>query len=995
MEKFLQTAFFNDWNDYESKFIAWCDLYYLPINIRSSKLFNEKLEPDLFARFKYKYAYYKCHHSGENRSHQIDQSRPNQNTDCLQCPFNFSIHHNKKTNTIIIGKIIRSDHNHQLNEAIYKSYSFVRNRLFHENEEANLLTTNLMKAKASTFETRKLIQKRFNAYLTNKDLYNFKSKILQSNLKSQNEELCNWIDDFLASNNRNTAHLKVNSDQILDGIYIQSAYMKEWFQKYPEIIHIDSTFKINVENFQLFICLAQNANLHGVPVAYCFMRASTAENLDFFYSNLSKLNDLHETKAVIVDKDWNNIDRLTIYFTTARILLCTFHVLKYLKSYIDKLVMQPNVKQQLMNLVRKIVYVSNDADMSLHVRQLQFDYPQFYDYFQVNWLNCTEMWQIMHRKDFLNFGTNTNNHIERYNRSIKAHVNSTMHLSEVISNLLKFNDSLYVDEKQAGNNLKRKIFYSHESVFFLKFGCLFVDKAIKLMREQEMITNTTTYVIEEVDEYKRLVYSIKANHVNTVLNNALFNCDCMFFKQHKLPCRHILLVYSSLDLNDKCAKANVNTIFEIAPRWLCDFNAGFVPKYEMDKEPIITDSVAQKCETILASNQKYILIKPLCDQFIARVTQTGTDEFRTHLAFFQYLLDAITSNNFKQLYKSSGCSSFVTISDHSTASSPELSPTKIGHSIQKCQGISNVADVAKPPSFIISKNLNPIGRPRGSKSLVSYSAKKIQNKTKRNRRNKFLMKNTIQRCKAGKFGKPVLLHSKAVTKARTKCCRNLLPEGTEVYNKVAQDVSETLEKSNIDFSKQSLISNIHTAVDGKEWLTNLHINIFLKLLETDFPEIEGLCDSQLFMYKEYKPRSNYIIIFNPGMHWVTLSNIGCAENTWGLYNSMCNICNMDPYIQFFKQLFPDLDAVFIDKRCVQQQSNSNDCGIFALAFATSLCYQKDPGTVLYVEDRLRSHYNSCISNNKAVEFPSNEMRVRNYFRRRAKLQYLNLRKLIP
>jgi hypothetical protein len=28
--------------------------------------------------------------------------------------------------------------------------------------------------------------------------------------------------------------------------------MKAWFEKYPNIVHIDSTFKVNIENYQLF-----------------------------------------------------------------------------------------------------------------------------------------------------------------------------------------------------------------------------------------------------------------------------------------------------------------------------------------------------------------------------------------------------------------------------------------------------------------------------------------------------------------------------------------------------------------------------------------------------------------------------------------------------------------------------------------------------------------------------------------------------------------------
>ena len=110
--------------------------------------------------------------------------------------------------------------------------------------------------------------------------------------------------------------------------------MKAWFEKYPNIVHIDSTFKVNVENYQLYISLVQNANLQGVPVVYCLVIGGIKENLEFFYSSMSKNNDLKQTQVVMIDKDLTNIDVLQRYFDKARILLCVSHVLKYLKKRI-------------------------------------------------------------------------------------------------------------------------------------------------------------------------------------------------------------------------------------------------------------------------------------------------------------------------------------------------------------------------------------------------------------------------------------------------------------------------------------------------------------------------------------------------------------------------------------------------------------------------------------------------------------------------------------
>jgi hypothetical protein len=40
---------------------------------------------------------------------------------------------------------------------------------------------------------------------------------------------------------------------------------------------------------------------------------------------------------------------------------------------------------------------------------------------------------------------------------------------------------------------------------------------------------------------------------------------------------------------------------------------------------------------------------------------------------------------------------------------------------------------------------------------------------------------------------------------------------------------------------------------------------------------------------------------------------------------------------------------------VSQQKGSNDCGLYAIAFAASLCANEDPSGVCYIQNRMRGH----------------------------------------
>ena len=62
----------------------------------------------------------------------------------------------------------------------------------------------------------------------------------------------------------------------------------------------------------------------------------------------------------------------------------------------------------------------------------------------------------------------------------------------------------------------------------------------------------------------------------------------------------------------------------------------------------------------------------------------------------------------------------------------------------------------------------------------------------------------------------------------------------------------------------------------------------------------------------------------------------------------------------------DVDVIKAD---VQKQNNTFDCGLFSLAFATSICYNIDPTNLYFNEKSLRLHFNKCIANRAVEQFP--------------------------
>ena len=55
---------------------------------------------------------------------------------------------------------------------------------------------------------------------------------------------------------------------------------------------------------------------------------------------------------------------------------------------------------------------------------------------------------------------------------------------------------------------------------------------------------------------------------------------------------------------------------------------------------------------------------------------------------------------------------------------------------------------------------------------------------------------------------------------------------------------------------------------------------------------------------------------------------------------------------------------------VQRQSECNDCGLFSIAFATSICCGEDPTALSYQQRDMRTHLFRCIDSGEMTTFPT-------------------------
>lgn len=110
-------------------------------------------------------------------------------------------------------------------------------------------------------------------------------------------------------------------------------------------------------------------------------------------------------------------------------------------------------------------------------------------------------------------------------------------------------------------------------------------------------------------------------------------------------------------------------------------------------------------------------------------------------------------------------------------------------------------------------------------------------------------------------------------------------------------------------------------------------------------------------------------------HWVCLSTISSGPGTVKVYDSLYHNVSPIAISHSCHMLLHTGDTITFLNENVQKQISHNDCGLFALAFATDLCHSIDPATQFYDQGKMREHYVSCLDSLDMVPFPRTSKRV--------------------
>ncbi len=214
------------------------------------------------------------------------------------------------------------------------------------------------------------------------------------------------------------------------------------------------------------------------------------------------------------------------------------------------------------------------------------------------------------------------------------------------------------------------------------------------------------------------------------------------------------------------------------------------------------------------------------------------------------------------------------------------------------------------------------------------------------------------------------------------------PKSHEYYNSVDLTNEPDNEGPTIDkpFPCDSIRSTLTfkdlASISKNKMLTDNLINVFKKIMARDFNQQIGLQDTVLEQKMKFKciPAGNFVQILHDGKyHWVAISTYGCQEGEISYMDSFFNGTIAKRIIeQICSILKCSLPKIKIKVASVQQQKNTVDCGIFAIAFIhTMLTGKQCVSSISFDQVHMRSNILHAILNDKLEAFPvTNEAKPR-------------------
>lgn len=215
--------------------------------------------------------------------------------------------------------------------------------------------------------------------------------------------------------------------------------MAHLYDKYPEVVLFDATYKLNNHSFGLFIQICIDGNGQTEIVSLYICRSESREGIGAMLSIFKETNpNWRKTKVFIGDKDFADRSVYSEHFPDAVLQICLFHVLQAFNREITTVKRKITTEQRhrALEVLQRLAYSESRHVYNRNYKELcDLKLEHVTRYFDENWHNIKDEWSCFGRNEHVHFMSTTNNRSERLNLTIKDIGNRNSNLLVFFGNL--------------------------------------------------------------------------------------------------------------------------------------------------------------------------------------------------------------------------------------------------------------------------------------------------------------------------------------------------------------------------------------------------------------------------------------------------------------------------------------------------------------------------------------------------------------------------------
>lgn len=378
------------------------------------------------------------------------------------------------------------------------------------------------------------IEENTNAPPTRKDLHNLKQSMQRNEEKSVLESLLKEFSKL----DENVVKVFANGNEV-EAIFFQDDRMRTYFELYPEVLLVDSTYKLNDRSMPVMILLVVDGNNESQIVGFSVIKTESYETilqmLKYFINDNPNVNQL---KVVLTDKSSAERKAIRKAFPKANLQICIFHALQIFKREITckKRNITNEEKNEILSLLRKMIFSKEKYEYkNAYAELMKMNCPLVTEYFNKHWHDICHEWVGCYTNENYNMFNRTTNRVESLNQKLKDVVTRNGKIDTFAIELLQCIESLNVEKDHRNiSSISRQPINS------------FAPKSVE-QKYKELLTEfafkKVLVELECIDSFK--IQKVGQNHLYYQSNKNIHitfekKCECRFFTSMELPCRHIL-----------------------------------------------------------------------------------------------------------------------------------------------------------------------------------------------------------------------------------------------------------------------------------------------------------------------------------------------------------------------------------------------------------------------------------------------------------------------